>query len=310
MIPSFQSIMLPLLKILSDGKEHTVEEVENALVNYFGLTEEERNQTFPNRRTKIFYYRMTWAKQYLKAASLVTSERRGRKGYWKITEKGLELLSQNPEAIDIKYLMDNFPELKQQFLKSAVKRAPKVAEISPVTETQSTPEEIIEENIRKINLLTKEELKNIILELSPSAFEKLVVDVLVQMGYGGSYEEASQHLGSTGDEGVDGVIKQDILGLDNIFVQAKRWTNATVGRKELQSFVGALHGKKSKKGVFITTSQFTKDALEYASGLSDIKLILIDGERLVDYMLKFKIGVRIYRKYEILKVDNDYFEDF
>ncbi|MCX8065215.1 MAG: restriction endonuclease [Candidatus Hydrogenedentes bacterium] len=130
------------------------------------------------------------------------------------------------------------------------------------------------------------------------------------MGYGGSYEEASQHIGKTGDEGVDGVIKQDILGLDNIYIQAKRWNNSTVGRRELQSFVGALHGKGSRKGVFITTSQFTRDALEYAKGLSDIKLILIDGEKLVDYMLKFKIGVRTYRKYEILKVDNDYFEDF
>ncbi|MCA1902372.1 MAG: restriction endonuclease [Candidatus Hydrogenedens sp.] len=310
MIPDYQFIMLPLLKVLSDGKEHTVEDVENSLANYFKLTEDEKDLTFKGNKQKIFYGRISWAKSYLKAARLVESERRGRVGYWKITDRGLEVLSKNPENINNKYLIDNFQEFRDWYQNSKFSSEEMSDTLVLDNVSNKSPEELVQENVELLNSLTKDELKEIILNLSPTAFEKLVVDVLVKMGYGGSYEEASQHLGRSNDEGVDGVIKQDVLGLDNIYIQAKRWNSAIVGRKELQSFVGVLHGKGSKKGVFITTSKFTEEAVKYAGNLSDFKLILIDGDKLVDYMMKYRIGVRTHIPIEIFKVDLDYFEGY
>jgi len=310
MIPDYQSIMLPLLKVLSDGEEHTIEDVENSLANYFKLTEDEKDLTFKGKKRKIFYYRITWAKSHLKAARLVESERRGRVGYWKITDRGLEVLSKNPENINNKYLIDNFQEFRDWYQNSKSLSEEMSDTLVLDNASNKSPEELVQENVELLNSLTKDELKEIILKLSPTAFEKLVVDVLVKMGYGGSYEEASQHLGRSNDEGVDGVIKQDVLGLDNIYIQAKRWNSAIIGGKELQSFVGALHGKGSKKGVFITTSKFTEEAVKYARNLSDFKLILIDGDKLVDYMMKYRIGVRTLISIEIFKVDLDYFEGY
>ncbi|HPP59332.1 MAG TPA: restriction endonuclease, partial [Candidatus Hydrogenedens sp.] len=237
-------------------------------------------------------------------------ERRGRVGYWKITDRGLEVLSKNPENINNKYLIDNFQEFRDWYQNSKSLSEEMSDTLVLDNASNKSPEELVQENVELLNSLTKDELKEIILNLSPTAFEKLVVDVLVKMGYGGSYEEASQHLGRSNDEGVDGVIKQDVLGLDNIYIQAKRWNSAIVGRKELQSFVGALHGKGSKKGVFITTSKFTEEAVKYARNLSDFKLILIDGDKLVDYMMKYRIGVRTLISIEIFKVDLDYFEGY
>lgn len=163
--------------------------------------------------------------------------------------------------------------------------------------------------MNEINNIVKDELKDKLKSLTPEQFERVVIDILLKMGYGGSFEEASQHIGKSHDGGIDGIIKQDLLGLDNVYIQAKQWASGSVGRKELQAFVGALHGK-GKKGVFITTSQFTNEATEYAKSLSDIKVILIDGDKIVDYMMKFKIGVKTLRSYEILKIDEDYFESF
>ncbi|MDI1471871.1 MAG: restriction endonuclease [Thermodesulfovibrio sp.] len=219
----------------------------------------------------------------------------------------MEILEKKPEKIDYEDLVkyDEFREWREKSEKTSNKMQ---VEKRTSIETQS-PEEIISLKVEEINNLVKDELKNKIVSLTPEQFEKVVIDILLKMGYGGSFEEASQHIGKSHDGGIDGIIKQDILGLDNVYIQAKQWTSGSFGRKELQAFVGAIHGK-GKKGVFITTSQFTNESLEYAKSLSDIKIILIDGDKLVDYMIKFKIGVKPFRIYEILKIDEDYFEEF
>jgi restriction system protein len=173
-----------------------------------------------------------------------------------------------------------------------------------------TPEQLIEVKTNEINNVMREELMKKVTSSSSRFFEKLVLDLVVKMGYGGSFEDVVELLGKTGDEGVDGLIKEDILGLDKVYLQAKKWDKGTVGRPEIQKFVGALHGKGANKGIFITTSTFTKDALEYANSLKGMTLILIDGNKLVDYMLKYNVGVQVKNTIEIKKIDEDYFEEF
>ena len=300
MIPSFQEMMLPLLEFLNDGKEHSIDEAEDYLAKVFKLTEEERHRLLPSGNQTVFRNRVGWARTYMYKAKLLDVPRRAN---IVITERGLEVLKENPQSLSVKYLM-RFPEFVE-FHKSNKKGKPEEPELPT-----KSPEEIVYEKTDEINNYVKSELISKILKSSPRFFEKLVLDLIVKMGYGGSFEDVSELLGKTGDEGVDGLIKEDVLGLDNVYLQAKRWTTGTVGRKELQSFVGALHGKGAKKGIFITTSTFTKDALEYANSLKDMTLILIDGDKLVDYMLKYNVGVQVKNTIEIKKIDEDYFDEY
>lgn len=298
MLPTYEEMMLPLLKFLADGREHSFEEVKEFLAQHFQLTDEERKEPLKSGFQTKFANRVGWASTYLSKAGLLKKPKRG---VWEITERGKEVLAQNPSKIDNEFLTQ-FEEF-QKFRQYKPAREQGKYEKEEIL----TPIESIEKAVEEENRNCKEELLEKILNSTPEFFEKIVLDLIIKMGYGGSLEEAAQHLGRSGDEGVDGVIKEDLLGLDNIYIQAKRWKSGTIGRQEIQRFVGALHGKGAKKGLFITTGKFSREAEEYANNITDIRVILIDREKLLDYMLKFNVGVRTSQTFEIKKIDEDYF---
>ncbi len=301
-IPDYQRIMLPLLEYISDQKEHAMRDLSNALAEKFQLSEEERKELLPSGQQSLFYNRVGWARTYLKKAGLLESTRRG---YVKITKRGLETLDQNPQAINIKHLTQ-FPEFLE-FQRG--KKSPRPDPDPDDTEDKSgsTPEETLESAYEDIRKTLAQEIIDNIMICSPYFFEKLVIDLLLKMGYGGSRLDAGKAMGRSGDEGIDGVIKEDRLGLDVIYIQAKKWT-AVVGRPELQKFVGALYGQKAKKGVFITTSSFSKEAMEFVTKIEN-KVILIDGEQLAEMMIDHDVGVSIVNTYQIKKIDYDFFLD-
>ncbi|MCZ8240235.1 MAG: restriction endonuclease [Microcystis sp. LE19-131.1A] len=304
-IPDFQSIMLPLLKILADGKVYKYREIFEALVREFLVTEAERKEMLPSGQQEIFSNRVGWAKTYLKKAGLIESPQRAT---FVISEKGKEILSQNPARIDAKFLRQ-FPEF-QEFNRVNKQNETITLESNLSTSDQEqNPEELLENSYQEIRQALATDLLFILRKLSPDAFEKLVVELLVKMGYGGSIRDAGKAVGKSGDQGIDGIIKEDRLGLDIIYIQAKRWAdNNAVGRPEIQKFVGALAGQGAKKGIFITTSYFTQEALEYAPR-NEIKIVLIDGEELSQLMIDYNLGVSTQKIYEIKRIDHDYFGD-
>ncbi|KAA6348394.1 Mrr restriction system protein [termite gut metagenome] len=275
MIPNYQAIMLPLLKLVKDEKEYQLSSVVEILANEFKLTEDDRKELLPSGQTFLFGNRVGWARTYLKKAGLLDSPKRG---YICITQRGFDVLKQNPKEITVTFLKQ-FPEfLEFQNLKrddNAMDNNGNSNETS-----MQTPEEILEDSYQNIRKALAQELLYKITKLSPSFFEKLVIELLVKMGYGGSIKDAGKAIGKSGDEGIDGTIKEDKLGLDIIYIQAKRWQPGNVvGRPEIHKFVGALAGQGAKKGVFITTSFFTKDALEFTPR-NETKIVLIDGFQL------------------------------
>jgi len=282
-IPDFQSIMLPLLQLIRDGKEYSLRETIEALADEFRLTDEERKLLLSSGRQAAFDNRVGWARTYMKKAGLLKTTRRG---YFQITERGQNILSKNPPKINTAYLKQ-FPEFVE-FLRPKSRRAgePGAREIS---ETQ-TPEEEIEAAYQGIRQGLATELLQTIKDYSPAFFERLVIDLLVKMGYGGTRKDAGEAVGRSGDGGIDGIIKQDRLGLDIVYIQAKRW-DGTVGRPEIQKFAGALQGQLAKKGIFITTSTFTEHAHEYASRIES-QIILIDGDELAQLLIDYNIGVK------------------
>lgn len=300
MIPDFQSIMLPFLNIISDDLEHSTNETNDYLAKLFSLTPEEINQFLPSGSQKTFSNRVAWAKAYLKMAGLLENTRRG---YFKITESGKTFLETRPIEINIKVLK-TLPAFQENYGKS------KEEEINSDNENshlKSTPEETLEISYINIRKSLSQELLQKIKSCSPTFFENLVVELLVKMGYGGTIKDAGQSIGQSGDEGIDGIIKEDRLGLDVIYIQAKRWENV-VGRPEIQKFIGALAGQGAKKGVFITTSRFTNEAKSYQPK-NDTKIVLIDGEKLADLMIDYNLAVSISNVFEIKRIDNDYFEE-
>ena len=298
MIPSYEDLMLPMLKFLSDGREHSMKEVEDYLADQFNVTDAERLQRYETSGAPIFKDKVSWARTYMFKAKLIDVPRRG---YVIITDRGRDVLAQNLTRLDCKFL-EKYPEFFSFYNVSK----PKGPTINGGDEVR-TPEEEISENLDQLNQALKDDLLQRVLSLSPARFEMLVIQLIVRMGYGGSFEEVSQLLGKAGDEGVDGVIKEDVLGLDNVYIQAKRWTQGSIGRPEVQSFVGALQGKGANKGIFITTATFTKDAWQYAESLKGIKVVLIDRDKLLDYMIRYNVGVHVDRVLEIKKIDEDYF---
>lgn len=301
-IPDYQTLMLPVLKSVADGKEHKFREIADSIAKNFGLTEEELGCRLPSGNQSIFDNRVGWAKTYLKKACLI--EYKG-KGVLKITERGKQVLKDSPQKIDNKFLKqyDEFNEFQN-------KVNPKEEKQETETDYKNqTPEELIETAFHDFQKSLAEELLDKIRNVSPSFFEKLVVALLVKMGYGGSIKDAGQAIGRTGDEGIDGIIKEDKLGLDVIYIQAKRWKeNNVIGCPEIQKFVGALAGQGAKKGVFITASSFTKEALDYKP-MNDTKVILIDGMKLANLMIEYNLGVAQLHCYELKKLDNDYFDE-
>lgn len=301
MIPDFQSIMLPFLELLSDGEVHVYRDVIDDLAVKFSLTEEEKEELLPSGTQAVFSNRVGWASTYLKKAGLIESPKRA---LFVISDLGRKTLSEGVDRIDTKYLKQF-----QSFRDFQTPKKEKHEEIENESEEeiQITPEESLGMAYKKIRSALASDLLGKVLDLSPIFFERLVVELLVKMGYGGSFEDAGKAIGRSGDEGIDGTIKEDKLGLDTIYIQAKRWAPGNiVGRPEIQKFVGALAGQGAKKGVFITTSSFSKEAMEYAPK-NDTKIVLIDGESLAQYMIDFNLGCTIQHTYEIKKIDNDYF---
>lgn len=300
-IPDFQAIMLPLLQYASDGKEHSLREAITYLADVFNLSDEEKKGLLPSGQQTVFDNRVGWARTHLKKAVLLEYPKRG---FFQITDRGKDLLIQNPTKINIKFL-NQFPE-HIDFLNSKKDNDKSEPEIIEISET--TPQESIEFGYQKIRKELELELLNRVKSCSPDFFERLVVDLLVKMGYGGSRRDAGRAIGKSGDGGIDGIIKEDKLGLDIVYIQAKRWDNTVVGRPEIQKFVGALHGQRARKGVFITTSRFSQEARQYVS-IIDSKIVLIDGQELAQLMIDNHVGVSTVSIYEIKKIDSDYFTD-
>lgn len=301
-IPDFQSTMLPLLQHLADGHAHDNAETHAALCHFFSLTEEEQQRLLPSGKAKIFSNRLAWAKSHLKRFGLIANPSRGA---YAITAKGLALLQTSPGRVDLRLLqsMEGAPG-NTPTTDPAPLRGGNACENGHLDDPLSQ----IEQCHAALEHALQEELLALVRRSSPAFFERLVIDLLLKMGYGGSYTDAARTLGSTGDGGVDGVINEDRLGLDTVYVQAKRWQDSTVGRPEIQKFVGALMGRYSTKGIFLTTSSFSKEAREYVASIP-YRIILIDGQALSNYMIQYDVGVAVHTTYAIKRIAMDYFED-
>jgi restriction system protein len=302
MIPDFQTLMLPFLMHIGDNQEHSKKELVEALANALKLTEAEKREMLPSRNQPVFYNRVTWVIAHFKAAKILDNTRRG---YVKITPLGIDILKQNPATINLKFLKQ-LPTYIEAMNSWKNKNSTEETSRNEDMEVK-TPEELLEAGYQSIKNSLKQELLEKLKSVHPAYFEKIVVELLVKMGYGGSIAEAGKATKYSNDEGIDGIIKEDKLGLDVIYIQAKRW-DGVVSRPEIQKFVGALAGQRAKKGVFITTSGFSKEAISYASQM-DAKIVLIDGEQLAQYMIDYNLGVSIQDTYEIKRIDSDYFEE-
>src|SRR6516225_1755661 len=292
--------MRPLLELASDGKEHSMRDARERLADKFKLTEGDLRVLLPSGRQPLFLNRVAWAKIYLQRAGVLDSTQRG---YFRISERGREVLNSGPERITVHYL-EKFPEFVEFRAAPRKKKEPSTA---PKSEDDGqTPEELLEATHLRLRNSLSSELLVRVKRCSPQFFEQLVVELLLNMGYGGSREEAGEAIGASGDEGIDGVISEDRLGLDTIYLQAKKW-EGTVGRPEIQKFVGALHGKRAKRGVFITTGSFSAEAAEYVKNIEP-KVVLIDGRQLGQLMMDFNVGAASVISYDVKKIDSEYFE--
>lgn len=303
-IPGFQEFLLPVLKITGDGEEHSLAAVREAIAARFGLSPEDRNELLPSGKQRRYDNRVAWAKVHLDRAGLLTSTRRG---FFRVTEAGRALLTERPDRIDLT-LLDRYPGFREFRTPG---RQPSGEPTSPLAEgddrDDSTPEERLEQAYEGIRGELAAELPVRVKKSTPRFFEELVVELLLKMGYGRNRAEAGRAIGASGDEGIDGVISEDRLGLDTIYIQAKRW-EGTVGRPEIQKFVGALHGKRARKGVFLTTGVFSAEARDYVATI-DPRVVLIGGRELVEYMIDLNLGVTPRSVFEIKRIDSDYFVD-
>ncbi|TAE90738.1 MAG: restriction endonuclease [Verrucomicrobia bacterium] len=300
-IPDFQTLMRPLLEAHADYNEHLNRDLVERLADQFQLTEEERREMLPSGRARLFDNRIAWAKSHILQAGLLMSPRRAISV---ITERGREALKNHPQKIDLRILQE-FEEYREFRNRRKNEDDSSHLAIEEDSDSGLTPEELLEDAYLKIRRQIESELLTQIKSAPPDFLERLIVDLVVRMGYGGSRKDAGEALGRSGDEGIDGIIKEDPLGLDIIYLQAKRW-EGTVGRPEIQKFAGALQGQRAKKGIFITTSSFTTEALEYVSRI-DTKIILIDGTRLAKLMFDHGVGVTTATNYEVKRIDSDYF---
>ncbi len=299
-IPDYKQIMLPLLMFAADKDEHSRRETTDHLASLFNLSEKERGRPLPSRPQSLFGNRVDWALAYLKKAGLLEPTRRS---FFRITELGSDVLRKNPTKIDREFLKQ-FPRFVE-FV--GQRKSGGEAEDEILGGSDQTPQELLESGYQSIRVELADELLTLTRQSTPGFFERMVVELLVHMGYGGSLKDAGEAVGRSGDGGIDGIIKEDKLGLDAIYIQAKRWSNV-VGAKEVRDFVGSLVGQKANKGVFITTSSFTRDAEEYVKTIGH-KVILIDGEMLADLMIDHNVGVSTVSSCEVKKVDADYFTE-
>lgn len=301
-IPDFQSVMLPLLNFAADQQEHSLQDTVEALAVIFALTLEEREELLPSGKQARFDNRVAWARSYFKQAGLVENTRRG---FFKISQRGLDLLKTAPNKINIK-LLEQYPE----FIEFRNVRKD-INEVQPAIidePEKQTPEEQLENSYKILSDGLASEIIQLVKSCSPTFFERLVVELLLAMGYGGTRVGAGRAIGQSGDGGIDGIIDEDRLGLDSIYIQAKRW-EGVVGRPEIQKFVGALSGQRATKGVFITTSDFTRDALDFVKNNNHYKVVLINGFTLAKFMIENNVGVSVATTYQVKKIDSDYFLD-
>lgn len=306
-IPPYDALMLPVLK-RCEQRTWAMRDLIAQIANDLELSDEERNELIPSGGTPLIANRVHWAKTYLKKAGLLEQPKRGTV---QITERGRQVLQDSPSKIDGS-MLQQFDEFRS-FLGGAGADSvltPSAAATSPTEPSNATPEEQIAAASATLTEALRDALLARILEGSPAFFEKLIVDLLVAMGYGGSRADAGERLGGTGDGGVDGVIREDQLGLDRIYLQAKRYQSSnTIGGPAVQGFIGALIGQGAQKGVFITTSTFSPAALKVAAQSGSLRLVLIDGDELTRLMVRFDVGVRTARTVDIKRVDLDYFDE-
>lgn len=300
-IPDFQSMMLPLLRLTADGQEHSTAELRDPLADELNLTADERKERLPSGQQFRLNNRVAWSKIYLERAGLLLKTRRG---YFRITERGREVLAAPPQRIDIPYLK-RFPEFAEFRKKNGVEK--RLSGDDSENDDTATPEEALETAYQSLREDLAAELLAQVRAASPSFFEQLVVDLMLKMGYGGPGDDAGTVTSRGADGGIDGLINEDRLGLGVVYLQAKRW-EGTVGRPEIQRFVGALHGHRARKGVFLTTSAFSNDATEYVKTI-DPRVVLIGGLRLAQLMMDFNVGVSVSQTYEIKRIDSDYFSE-
>jgi len=300
-VPDFQTLMLPALRVLGQHSPRTTSEVRGALAAEFSLTEQDLAELLPSGRQTTFANRVAWAYSYLKQAGLIGSPRRGT---YEITARGRAVLGEGPTRIDIGFL-SRFSEFVA-FRQPSGSGEGVVTIPSPAAVVELTPDEQIRAGYKRLRESLGGQLLERVKVVSPESFERLVIDVLVGLGYGGTLADAGMVVGGGGDEGIDGIIKEDRLGLDYIYVQAKRW-QSTVGRPEIQRFAGALLGQRARKGIFITTSGFSADAIAYAAN-QQVSIVLIDGRTLAELMMDAQIGVSTSEQIRVLKQDEDYFE--
>lgn len=302
-IPDFQSLMRPLLEAHADGKEHINRDLVSQIAEQFGLSDEERRELLPSGVSRVFDNRIGWAKSHITQAGMLIAPRRAIS---MITDRGREALRIQPERIDLRVL-NGYEEYREFRNRRKATDNEEMDSTEAEIQDSQTPEELLENAYLQVRRQIESELLAQIKSAPPEFLERVVVDLVVRMGYGGSRKDAGEALGRSGDEGIDGIIKEDPLGLDIIYLQAKRW-EGTVGRPEIQKFAGALQGQRARKGIFITTSTFTADALEYTSRI-ETKIILIDGPRLSKLMFDHGVGVATASNYEVKRIDSDYFTD-
>lgn len=304
-IPDFQTIMLPFMRVLADGKTRTVKEVSTSLANEFKLTDEERHVLLPSGQQSLFSNRVAWAKSHLKHAGLIVNPTRGNVA---ISDAGLAVLETTPEYINCKFLKQFQSYLKFIGATDGSDNESDDKQSSDDLNASKTPLELIESSLETLRKATEDELLSRLKNCGPEFFEIIVVQLLRAMGYGGINGEGNV-TGKPGDGGIDGVIKEDKLGLDIVCIQAKRYTEATIGRPEVQKFVGGMDFVQANKGVMITTSQFSKDAHDFLSKIVGKKVVLIDGAKVASLMLEYNIGVVRTKLYEVKEVSNDFFDE-
>lgn len=302
-IPKYDEMYRAFLDCLADGQMHRTKEVKDAVAGVFSVSERERAEMLPSGKQSLFDNRIGWTKTYLKKAGLVQNPSRG---VYEITPAGKQVLEENPPKIDNIYLQrfESFRKFVSHDNETAVSQTP------DTKMSGKTPQDVLDEAFQQINTTLADDLLNEIMKQPPSFFEHLVVKLLMQMGYGGSVENAGTVIGQTGDEGIDGIIREDKLGFSLIYIQAKRWEcDRTVGRPEIQKFVGALAGQGAAKGLFITTAKFTKEAYQYAQKQHTTKVVLVDGITLAKLMIEYNLGVYTETTYEIKRIDSDFFSE-
>jgi restriction system protein len=307
-MPTHEDAMLPVLRVLAAGEHLHRRTLAERMADHFTLTPDERAQMLPSGKAPVIRSRTGWALSYMKQAGLVTSPRRG---WYEITPLGRDILATQPDRIDNDFLM-RFEGFRDFRARSRSDDAGTDIGVSPgptpgKIEVVEPPDEALDRAYRRLRTAVEAELIDTVKAVSPSFFEELVIDLLVKMGYGGNRSEAARAIGRTGDGGIDGVIDEDRLGLDSIYVQAKRW-DGSVGRPEIQKFAGALQGQRATKGIFITSSSFTSEAVDYAQRIGT-RIVLVDGRRLAELMFEHDVGVSSRRTYTVKNVDSDYFEE-